>query len=316
MNNILDMSQIEFGNISIGSDPFLVNVIVNEVAELIDSHSSKKNITFSKNFYWQSDLLVIGDKLRLSQVLLNILGNAVKFTPSGGKIDFNAKLLDEKDDEVTLLFTVTDTGIGIADEQKQLLFKAFEQGSSNNMKHSGTGLGLAISQALVEMMSGKITVESEPGKGSTFSFTVTLTKAAKTNESDLGTPDLSGKHILCVEDIEINRIVLVEMLQDTNAIIEEAVDGVEAVRMFEKSPVGYYSFIFMDLLMPNMSGHDAARTIRSLDRPDSKTIPIFALSANAYPDDVKQAVESGMNGHIAKPLDLDKALHILSDNVK
>jgi CheY-like chemotaxis protein len=184
------------------------------------------------------------------------------------------------------------------------------------MKHGGAGLGLAISQSLVKMMGSEITCESAPDKGSVFSFNINFEKASVS--MDLWTskiPDLKGKHILIAEDIEINRIVLRELLSETNAEMDEAVDGTEALEKFKASPVGYYEFIFMDLLMPNMNGHDATRAIRALPREDAKNVPIVALSANAYPEDVDQAIEAGMNGHLAKPIDFVNVMRILTERL-
>jgi CheY-like chemotaxis protein len=205
----------------------------------------------------------------------------------------------------------------MTDEQTGKLFTPFEQGSINSMKHGGTGLGLAIAQSLVRMMGGIISVKSAPGKGSVFSFRLNFEKIPALGETgEPAAPDLSGRHILSVEDIEINRIVLNELLAETRAAVDEAVDGVQAVEKFKASPEGYYDFIFMDLLMPNMNGCDAARSIRSLDREDATTVPIVALSANAYQEDVRQALAAGMNGHLAKPVDFEQLMKVLAEKAR
>jgi CheY-like chemotaxis protein len=167
------------------------------------------------------------------------------------------------------------------------------------------------------MMGGRISARSEPGKGSVFSFEIRLEKGkAELEETNLVIPDLSGKHILSAEDIEVNRMVLASLLEETHAEIDEAVDGLEAVEKFKASPEGYYCFVFMDLLMPNMGGHEAARSIRNLDRSDAATVPIVALSANAYQEDVNQSIESGMDGHLAKPADFAELMSVLAERVK
>jgi CheY-like chemotaxis protein len=167
------------------------------------------------------------------------------------------------------------------------------------------------------MMGGTISVKSTPGKGSVFSFRLNFKKAPAARETgEPAAPNLSGKHILSVEDIEINRIVLSELLAETKAAVDDAVDGVQAVEKFKASPEGYYDFIFMDLLMPNMNGYDAARIIRSLPRADAATVPIVALSANAYREDVSHAMAVGMDGHIAKPVDFAELMRVLAEKAK
>jgi CheY-like chemotaxis protein len=180
----------------------------------------------------------------------------------------------------------------------------------------GAGLGLAISQSLVNMMGGTISVASTLGKGSVFSFTIRLEMdLAAQVETALVIPDLTGKHSLSVEDIEINRLVLAELLAETNAEVDEAVDGMDAVEKFKGSPEGYYCFVFMDLLMPNMNGHDAARCIRNLDRADAASVPIVALSANAYPEDINQSIAAGMNSHLTKPVDFAEIMRTLAEKI-
>jgi CheY-like chemotaxis protein len=248
--------------------------------------------------------------------LLNLLDNAVKFTPEDGAVDLSARCAAAAPGRLEAVFTVTDNGIGIGAEQQQRLFVPFEQGSVNSMKHGGTGLGLAISQNLAEMMGGRISVRSEPGRGSVFSFCLSLEEAAPDEEGGPLIPDLSGRRILSVEDIEINRVVLAELLADTGAVIDEAEDGAAAVEKFRASPVGYYCFVFMDLLMPNMDGYEAASAIRALERPDAARVPIVALSANAAQEDVERALQSGMDAHLAKPVDFAAMMRILTEKIK
>jgi signal transduction histidine kinase/CheY-like chemotaxis protein len=318
LNDILDMSNIESGNLKIENDRFVLKGALNNTVDIIRERCKAGGLLFTDNIDSLRGLTVMGDKLRLKQVLINILGNAVKFTREDGKIDFTVKLEAETDTRAEVSFTVKDTGIGISAEQQARLFTPFEQGSINSMKHGGTGLGLAISRNLVSMMGGgPIEVKSAPGRGSVFSFRLGFEKTAALPEAgEPAVPDLSGKHILSVEDIEINRMVLNELLSETKAEIDEAADGLEAVKKFKDSPVGYYNFIFMDLLMPNMNGYDAARGIRNLNRPDAATVPIVALSANAYQEDVKQAIDAGMDRHLAKPVDYPALMRVLVEKIK
>jgi signal transduction histidine kinase/CheY-like chemotaxis protein len=326
LNDILDMSNIESGNLKIENDRFVLNDALLNTADIIRERCKDKGLLFSSNVSDNAsgnlnsprDFTVTGDKLRLKQVLINILGNAVKFTREDGKIDFTVKLEAETETRAEFSFTVSDTGIGIDAEQQSRLFTPFEQGSVNSMKHGGAGLGLAISQNLVSMMGGgPIHVESVPGKGSVFSFRLGFEKAPALKETgEPVAPNLAGKHILSVEDIEINRMVLNELLSETRAEIDEAADGLEAVEKFKASPVGYYNFIFMDLLMPNMNGYEATRGIRKLDRPDAATVPIVALSANAYQEDVNQAIAAGMDKHLAKPVDFPALMQVLTEKIR
>ncbi|MDR3289620.1 MAG: response regulator [Peptococcaceae bacterium] len=316
LNDILDMSNIESGKLEIENERFILNKAIDEVVSLIRESCAEKGLSFSHTVSGLADVAVTGDKRRLKQVLINLLGNAVKFTPEDGKIDFIVDITEESKTGIGVSFVVKDNGIGIPEEQRVGLFAAFEQGSAHRMKNEGIGLGLTISQNLVKMMGGEITVESAPAKGSLFAFTIRLEKAADALEgNDLIIPNLSEKRILVVEDIEINRIVLRELLAETHVKIEEAVDGVEAVEKFKASPEGYYHFVFMDLLMPNMGGNDATRSIRKLRRKDAPRIPIVALSANAYPEDVDQAIKAGMDTHLAKPVDFSAIMRILAEKL-
>jgi signal transduction histidine kinase/CheY-like chemotaxis protein len=317
LNDILDMSNIESGQLTIENSRFVLNSALGNIADIIRERCVAKGLAFSYNGDSLPQLTVLGDKLRLKQILLNLLGNAVKFTREDGSVDFTVTLEKETGTGAEVSFTVRDTGIGMSAGQMEKLFTPFEQGSINSMKHGGTGLGLAIAQSLVRMMGSEISVKSTLEQGSIFNFRLEFEKAAVLAEAgEPAVPDLSGKRILSVEDIEINRIVLNELLGETGVAVDDAVDGVQAVEKFRASPEGYYSLIFMDLLMPNMNGYDAARNIRSLPRSDAATVPIIALSANAYKEDVSQALAAGMNGHIAKPVDFAELMRVLAKKAK
>jgi CheY-like chemotaxis protein len=212
-------------------------------------------------------------------------------------------------------------------EQVEKVFTAFEQADSTiAIRFGGTGLGLAISQNLVKQMGGTITVTSRAGEGSVFSFTVNLIKAEAVPESSTGQagslkpedsiPCLRGKRILLAEDIEINRIILGELLSETQVTIDEAVDGQEALDKFAASAEGYYDLIFMDIQMPNLDGYEVAVQLRALKRSDAKIVPIIAMTANAYREDVEKALNSGMNGHVAKPVDLKELMQVLTEKLE
>ena len=320
LNDVLDMSKIESRKFMLVQEVLPLRTTMGEVAAIIRQRCAEKSITFIENIDRLQDICVVGDKLRLKQVLINLLGNAVKFTPDGGEIRFFIDMLELGQDEVTVKFTVSDTGIGISEEQKSKLFSAFEQADSTiAVKFGGTGLGLAISQNLVGMMGGEITAESELGKGSEFTFclpmTVTSTVEEEKQPEQIQTTDLTGKRMLLVEDIEINRIILIELLAETNIEIDEAEDGQRAVEMFEVSPPGGYDVIFMDVQMPRMNGYEASRAIRALDHPDAGAVPIIAMTANAYQEDIQNALDAGMNSHLAKPVDMEKVMRLLTERL-
>jgi signal transduction histidine kinase len=316
LNDILDMSNIETGKLAVENDRMLLRKSLEEVADSIEVRTREKAQTLTTNVASLPEYTVLGDKLRLKQVLLNLLDNAIKYTPEDGQIDFTVELFNVSDDALDATFIIKDNGIGVSPEEQTRLFLAFEQGDTNKMKHLGAGLGLAISQSLVGLMGGQISYEGGLGVGSTFSFTVHFELAASIVSGGVEIPDLTNRNILSVEDIDINRVILAELLSETNATIEEAADGTLAVEMFAASPEGYYDFIFMDLLMPNMNGYDAARSIRNLDRTDAAAVPIVALSANAYQEDIDESLASGMDGHLAKPVDFAQIMHTLIEKLK
>jgi signal transduction histidine kinase/CheY-like chemotaxis protein len=320
LNDVLDMSKIESGKFVLSHEGFSLIKTMEETANFIALRCRDKDIKFVTNYTDLPGVSVFGDKLRLKQILINLLGNAVKFTPEGGEIDFRLENRMETDTMIGVTFTVTDTGIGMTEEQVSRLFTAFEQTDSAIVaRYGGTGLGLAISQNLVSMMGGEISVKSRKGEGSVFYFTLNFEKSGEDMEprniAGNSLPDLQGKRILLVEDIEINRIIMAELLSDTHLAMDEAEDGQEALKKFSASPEGYYDLIFMDVQMPNMDGYESTRLIRALPRPDAKTVPIIAMTANAYREDISRALESGMNGHLAKPIDLEAVSRMLREKL-
>ena len=312
INDVLDISKIESGKLEIVREAFNLPAALQEVNSLIHPRIVQNSIHFEANLASLPDVRVIGDKLRINQVLINLLGNAVKFTSAGGHVRLQVDVREQSAEAITLRFTVADDGIGMSPEQQKRLFTAFDQ-TDNTIaaRFGGTGLGLAISQNLIRQMGSEIAVESAPSKGSSFRFTITLPidsaplkpDSRCTGEEDVPL-DLSGKRILLAEDIDINRLILCELLDDTGLSIEEAADGQAAVNMFSAAAPGYYSLIFMDIQMPVMDGYQAAREIRGLPRSDAASIPIVAMTANAYKEDVERALSAGMNDHLAKPIDI------------
>jgi CheY-like chemotaxis protein len=317
LNDVLDMSKIESGKFVLAYEAFALRAAMKEVAHIIAQRCAEKQIEFVTNFADVPDYSVIGDKLRLKQVLINLLGNAVKFTPDGGSIHFLIHIHEDHEKRLRTGFRVTDNGIGMSREQMKNLFTPFEQADSSIApRFGGTGLGLAISQNLVKQMGGEITVESVINEGSVFEFVLDMKKAAPAQDeqiaADSGTADFSGRRILLVEDIHINRVILMELLADTRLEADEAEDGLQAVNRFSLSENGYYDLIFMDVQMPNMDGYEATRQIRALPRDDAKTVPIIAMTANAYREDIDRALDAGMNGHLAKPIDIGEVIQALT----
>ena len=315
LNNVLDMSKIESGKFSIASEPFSLEKIFDEVVEIFSQRCEEKSLILTTKFD-KFPATVLGDSLHLKQVVINLLGNALKFTAPGGdiKLSVNASAFRKN---LILRVSVHDTGIGMTEEQVSRIFTAFEQADSTiTANYGGTGLGLALSQHLVGMMGGTIIVESQLAKGSVFSFSIELPISADqcTTQSDgsSAAPDLSGKRVLITDDIEINRLIMSEFLSSTNAIVEEVEDGVQAVDFVRKNPEGYYDLIFMDIQMPIMNGYDATRQIRSIPREDVSMLPIVAMTANAYREDVEKAIDAGMTAHLAKPVDIEKVYALLS----
>jgi PAS domain S-box-containing protein len=318
LNDVLDMSKIESGKFEIIREPFYLEAALSEVVSIISHRCKDKYIAFVHNIKELPPAYLVGDKLRLNQVLINLLGNAVKFTGVEGRISFHIEVLSDTPEAMKLRFILSDNGIGMSEDQIKKLFVAFEQADSSiASRFGGTGLGLAISQNLVNLMGGNIRVQSELHAGSTFSFELSFPKTDAPSETQRQreTPalDLSAKRLLLAEDVEINRLILRELLADTGVAIEEAVDGQHVLDMFKASPAGYYDLIVMDIQMPVMDGYEATRNIRALERPDAKTVPILAMTANAYREDIDKALGAGMNGHISKPIDLDTLLRTLAD---
>ena len=321
INDILDFSKIESGKLELINDVFDLRFAMQEIVSLINSRCAEKSIALETNLENLQNVTVFGDKLRIKQVLINLLGNAVKFTNGNGIVKFMVDVVESREDDIALEFSVCDNGIGISEEQAPNLFTAFERGDNAvAVNYEGTGLGLAISQSIVRAMGGEITIESAINKGSTFRFVIKfqkkdLPKMLKDKDTRSGNLNLSGKRILMAEDIIINRVILTEILADTGVVIDEAVDGKQALQMVEQSADNYYDLIFMDIQMPNMDGYQATEAIRKLPRSDAKKVPIIAMTANAYREDVERALETGMNGHLTKPIDIDAIKELLYDKL-
>jgi len=321
INDTLDMSKIEAGKFELSPREFSFEKMLQGAVTVINFRLDEKKQKLTMNTDKAIPDILVGDGQRLAQVITNLLGNSVKFTPDEGIINLSALLESEENNICTIQIAVTDMGIGISPEQQARLFQPFQQADNDtSRKFGGTGLGLSISKSIVEMMGGEIRVTSELGKGSTFSFTTQLQRGGENTIPGSASshyempPDINGAfaghNILLVEDVEINREIVVELLKPTGLNIDCAETGEDAVRMFGETPEKY-ELIFMDVQMPGMDGYETTRLIRSLDIPSAKTIPIIALTANVFREDIEKCLEAGMNGHIGKPLVVDEVFRQL-----
>ncbi len=315
LNDILDISKIEAGKVELEMQSFSTQKFVDIVHSVISPRAIEKAINFSVNTSSNIAPYFVGDELRLRQVVINLLGNAIKFTPSTGAVSLDIIEVERIGDLSLVEFSIKDTGIGIAPENLDKLFKPFEQAESSiTREFGGTGLGLAISRNIVRIFGGDITVNSELNKGSEFKFAIWLkdgeevesTNEVQTSDKDyLAKDSMKGMNILVVDDIELNRFIILEQLKELGPQLDEADDGLAAVEKFKASEVGHYDIILMDALMPKMTGHQASTAIRALDRPDAKTVKIIAVTANAFKEDIEMAMQSGMDSHLAKPIEYE-----------
>ncbi len=325
INDVLDMSKIESGKMKLTTETINLAKMLDSLDILMRPQAESKSIELS----FESSIInnfVVGDGFRLNQVLINLLSNAVKFTDNNGKVIVSVIQAKHDTDNATIRFSVKDNGIGIKKEDAPRIFKSFEQAEDNNTvsKSGGTGLGLAISSSIVQLMGGKLELVSEFGAGSEFFFTIRF----KISDVKLDSDDFSqmssskdysdyfkGKRVLVVEDNELNTEIEKSLLELAGFETDLAENGKIGVDKFKISPKGYYNAILMDIRMPVMDGLTATREIRRLsEHPDSATVPIIAMTANAFDEDTKKSIESGMNGHIAKPIDT-KLLYSLLDKL-
>lgn len=310
INDILDMSKIEAQKFILSEVPFSVAETMYNVRSIVGIKASEKKLDLVLDIIGDMPPVVVGDDMRLSQIVINLLSNAVKFTPEGGRIDVSIEAFYNEDKYDKYEIIVEDTGIGISKELMPKLFKAFEQeDGSTTRKFGGTGLGLAISKNLAELMDGGILVESELGVGSKFILTVYLKRGDENTVIDRKISkdkfyDFGKYNVMIAEDIEINRIIIEELLSDTGLSMEFVEDGQQAVDYFISDP-DKFDMILMDIQMPVLDGYSATEKIRALDVKRAKEIPIIAMTANAFMEDITRAIDSGMNAHVAKPIDVD-----------
>lgn len=319
VNDVLDMSKLETDEIKLESKPFSLIDILQEVDELLELQAAERGINFNVYNGECKVQHLIGSPLHVRQILLNIGSNAVKYGRAGGCINVRINMLSATEDTVVYEFMCADDGIGMSEEFQKHMFEPFMQEADGaRTKYQGTGLGLAIVKKLVEKMNGTIEVASKKNIGTTFKIAIPFFIDKDYIENDDAVQEkeenvsFEGINVLLVEDNEINMEISEFIMQELGAIVYKAWNGEEAVKAFEKSEVGFYDLILMDIMMPVMSGVDATRAIRKLDREDSKTVPIIAMTANAFSDDRKRNLEVGMNEHISKPIDEKKLIKAMS----
>ncbi|MDR0656686.1 MAG: response regulator [Treponema sp.] len=326
INDILDMSKIEADHFELSPTEFNFSGMLHRIIDVLEFRLEEKKLKFDCSIDPAVPSSIIADDQRLAQVISNLLTNSIKFTPEYGSIGIAIKLLEETETEegetiCTMEIKVQDTGIGISGEQRSRLFRSFEQADNSiSRKFGGTGLGLAISKKIVELMDGEIRLESEPGKGSTFIVTIRVAKgvindAHDTSEKDPEEKkqehDFKGRRILLVEDIDINREIVRTVLEPIGIVIDEAENGKIAFEKYAADPRGY-DLILMDIQMPEMGGYESTRLIRGMDIGQSKKVPIIAMTANVFQEDIDQCLAAGMNSHLGKPLDFNELLKILA----
>ena len=323
VNDVLDMQRMETDRFFLEQIPFDIREILDNCWSMLEAQASRLDITLEKIKPGSLKYpYLIGSPLHIRQIFMNLLSNAIKYNKPGGSISIHAKIIRQVHQNVIYKFIISDTGIGISPEFQKHIFEPFAQEDTGARTiYKGTGLGMAIVHRLVQEMGGTIQLKSEKNVGSTFTlilpFTIDEHQPSASAETATDTPaDLTDLHILVVEDNELNLEIAVFSLEAAGLNISTAINGLEAVRLFEKSKPYEYDIILMDIMMPVMNGLDAAKAIRGLSRPDAPTVPIIALSANAFAEDIQKSKNAGINEHLAKPLEMDKVLKVIASYCK
>ncbi|MDD6797633.1 MAG: ATP-binding protein [Clostridia bacterium] len=315
LNDVLDMSRIESGKINIENKQFCLNELVIDCYNVVAGQAMEKKIEVERKFALQRNVMLIGDELHLRQIVINILGNAIKFTPQGGKVIFFVKTDNIAPDECDVTIIISDNGRGMKDEFMDKIFEPFSQEKeSSRTQYEGTGLGMAIVKQLLNYMGGTVDVESKEGKGSKFIVKVRMkAEPVKVNEKEdlCENVDLSGMRVLLVEDVAMNLEIAQYMLEDNGIIVTPAVNGADAVSIYMNNPAHSFDLILMDVMMPKMNGLEATEAIRKSGKEDALTIPIVAMTANVYSEDKKATQAAGMNDHLSKPVEITKMMKML-----
>lgn len=322
INDVLDISRIESGKIKYTPLPIDIREVTDTVLNIMHGFLSNRNINFRTRRTRIETPYVIADAVRIREVLVNILGNAVKFTDDGGSIIFEMNYYPWEDDKhIVVCYRISDTGVGMSEEFVEHIFDEFSQEeNSARTQYKGTGLGMAITKRYVDLMGGTISVESKKNEGSTFTIEIPFELTDESEVRKQGIPaskaDLTGVKILMAEDNELNAEIAMVQLEEAGIQVTRASDGKEVVKIFAENPPGTFDIILMDVMMPEMNGYEATKAIRSMNnRHDDSNIPIIAMTANAFAEDVQASLDAGMNGHIAKPINIDELIKAIARNV-
>lgn len=312
INNVLDMSEIENHELTLKETSFNLQESVEKVHTVLEQTALARKLTFEVHCEQITNNQLIGDAVRLRQVLMNLLSNSLKFTPPGGKVNLLVRQERAAEDGYApFIIEVTDTGIGMTQGFiDNLIFKPFERDKTSYVnKTEGNGIGMSITKMILDVMGADMIIKSEIGKGSTFLIHMNLkTDPAPVCEKSAqksNIPNISGKRLLVVEDNEINMEIIISLLERTQAEIVQAWNAEDAVKIFKESDEHHFDLILFDIQLPGMNGYEAVKFIRSMDRNDASKIPILAMTANAFSQDVEKSIQSGMNDHISKPIDVD-----------
>ena len=322
INDVLDISRIESGRIQFTPVPVDIAAVAQTVVNVISGFLSNRHITFNSHLAEPQSRYVLADAVRIREVLVNILGNAVKFTPDGGTITFETCYLPGADERHILVrYRVADTGVGMSEEFIGHIFDEFSQEeSSARTQYKGTGLGMAITKRYVDLMGGTISVESRKGEGSTFTvelpMELTDERGIQKREYAADSSDLTGVRVLMAEDNDLNAEIATIQLEELGILVTRVSDGGQAVRAFAQNPPDTFDIILMDIMMPEMDGYEATAAIRGLhSRPDALQIPIIAMTANAFVEDVQASMDAGMNGHLSKPIVMSEVVKTIARNL-
>lgn len=316
VNEVLDMGKLESGEVVLESVPFDLPELMHEITDVLEKQAAERGIVLHREYGKLPHPRLVGSPLHVKRLLMNVLSNAIKYNRDKGRVMLDCFELSCTGDKVQICFVCADTGIGMSEEFQKRMFEPFTQENAGARSvYGGTGLGMSITKSLVDKMGGTIGVESRQGVGTTYTitlpFVIDSTEAAEPEQQQTDLAVLQGQRVLLAEDNALNMEIMEFLLNEVGVKVTKAADGQQAVEAFASSPVGGFDAILMDVMMPVRDGHEATRAIRAMDRPDAKTIPIFAMTANAFTEDRRKALESGMNEHLPKPIDPDALYRLL-----